>query len=115
MKPINPLIINHYSYFCLIKIFIGVPDKLKTMKPVKNHWEQHEALGNALIKGLKKHKVKINGKGRMAIDLTQTSYSTIPSVDIELGNQASDHSDEALEKLADGLTAGVKKFAKKNL
>lgn len=95
--------------------YIGVPDKLKTMKPVKNHWEQHEALGNALIKGLKKHKVKINGKGRMAIDLTQTSYSTIPSVDIELGNQASDHSDEALEKLADGLTAGVKKFAKKNL
>ena len=95
--------------------YIGVPDKLKTMKPVKNHWEQHEALGNALIKGLKKHKVKINGKGRMAIDLTQTSYSTIPSVDIELGNQASDHSDEALEKLADGLTAGVKKFTKKNL
>lgn len=95
--------------------YIGVPDKLKTMKPVKNHWEQHEALGNALIKGLKKHKVKINGKGRMAIDLTQTSYSTIPSVDMELGNQASDHSDEALEKLADGLTAGVKKFAKKNL
>lgn len=95
--------------------YIGVPDKLKTMKPVKNHWEQHEALGNALIKGLKKHKVKINGKERMAIDLTQTSYSTIPSVDIELGNQASDHSDEALEKLADGLTAGVKKFAKKNL
>lgn len=95
--------------------YIDVPDKLKTMKPVKNHWEQHEALGNALIKGLKKHKVKINGKGRMAIDLTQTSYSTIPSVDMELGNQASDHSDEALEKLADGLTAGVKKFAKKYL
>ena len=95
--------------------YIGVPDKLKTMKPVKNHWEQHEALGNALIKGLKKHKVKINGKGRMAIDLTQTSYSTIPSVDIELGNQSSDHSDKTLETLADGLTRGVKKFAKKNL
>lgn len=95
--------------------YIGVPDKLKTMKPVKNHWEQHEALGNALIKGLKKHKVKINGKGRLAIDLTQTSYSTIPSVDIELGNQSSDHSDKTLETLADGLTRGVKKFAKKNL
>ena len=64
-------------------------DKLKTMKPVKNHWEQHEALGKSLIKGLKKQDVKINGKGRMAIDLTQTSYSTIPSVDIELGNQSS--------------------------
>ena len=95
--------------------YIGVPEKLKSMKPVKNHWEEHEALGKALIKGLEKEKVKINGKGRMAIDLTQTSYSTIPSVDIELGNQSSDHSDKTLETLADGLTRGVKKFAKKNL
>lgn len=95
--------------------YIGVPEKLKSMKPVKNHWEEHEALGKALIKGLEKEKVKINGKGRMAIDLTQTSYSTIPSVDIELGNQSSDHSDKTLETLADGLTRGVKKFVKKNL
>lgn len=95
--------------------YIGVPEKLKSMKPVKNHWEEHEVLGKALIKGLEKEKVKINGKGRMAIDLTQTSYSTIPSVDIELGNQSSDHSDKTLETLADGLTRGVKKFAKKNL
>lgn len=95
--------------------YIGVPEKLKSMKPVKNHWEEHEALGKALIKGLEKEKVKINGKGCMAIDLTQTSYSTIPSVDIELGNQSSDHSDKTLETLADGLTRGVKKFAKKNL
>ncbi len=95
--------------------YIGVPEKLKSMKPVKNHWKEHEALGKALIKGLEKEKVKINGKGRMAIDLTQTSYSTIPSVDIELGNQSSDHSDKTLETLADGLTRGVKKFAKKNL
>ena len=95
--------------------YIGVPEKLKSMKPVKNHWKEHEALGKALIKGLEKEKVKISGKGRMAIDLTQTSYSTIPSVDIELGNQSSDHSDKTLETLADGLTRGVKKFAKKNL
>lgn len=95
--------------------YIGVPEKLKSMKPVKNHWEEHEALGKALIRGLEKEKVKINGKGRLAIDLTQTSYSTIPSVDIELGNQSSDHSDKTLETLADGLTRGVKKFAKKNL
>lgn len=95
--------------------YIGVPDKLKNMKPVSDHWKEHEALGAALIKGLEKEKVKINGKGRMAIDLTQTSYSTIPSVDIELGNQSSDHSDKALETLADGLTRGINKFAKKNL
>ena len=32
----------------------------------------------------------------MAIDLTQTSYSTVPSVDVELGNACSDHSDACL-------------------
>ncbi|WP_353848438.1 hypothetical protein [Clostridium sp.] len=31
------------------------------------------------------------------MDLTQTSYSTIPSVDIELGDKASDHSGATLE------------------
>lgn len=95
--------------------YIGVPEKLKSMKPVKNHWEEHEALGKALIKGLKREKIKINGKGRMAVDLTQTSYSTIPSVDVELGNQASDHSNTTLVKLADGLARGIDRYMKKNL
>ena len=43
-------------------------------------------------------------------DLTQTSYSTIPSVDIELGNQSSDHSEEALKQLAVGLADGIDLF-----
>ena len=46
----------------------------------------------------------------MSIDLTQTSYSTVPSVDIELGNACSDHSERALENLADGLVMGVESF-----
>ena len=95
--------------------YIGVPEKLKSMKPVKNHWEEHEALGKALIKGLKREKIKINGKGRMAVDLTQTSYSTIPSVDVELGDQASDHSNHTIVKLADGLARGIDRYMKKNL
>lgn len=95
--------------------YIGVPEKLKSMKPVKNHWGEHEALGKALIKGLKREKIKINGKGRMAVDLTQTSYSTIPSVDVELGNQASDHSNPTLVKLADGLARGIDRYMKKNI
>ena len=44
----------------------------------------------------------------MAMDLTQTSYSTVPSVDIELGDKASDHSQSTLNQLGDGLVAGVK-------
>ena len=34
------------------------------------------------------------------MDLTQTSYSKVPSIDIELGNAASDHSQEKLDALA---------------
>ena len=65
------------------------------------------------IKGLRSKKVKISGTGAAEIDLTQTSYSTIPSVDIELGNQCSDHSDKKMEKLADGLLWGINSYAKK--
>ena len=42
----------------------------------------------------------------MEMDLTQTSYSTIPSIDIELGDGASAYDDATLGKLADGLVAG---------
>ena len=48
------------------------------------------------------------------MDLTQTSYSTVPSVDIELGDKASDHSQATLSVLADGLLAGVNAFFSEN-
>ena len=44
------------------------------------------------------------------MDLTQTSYSTVPSVDIELGDKVSDHSPAALDKLGNGLADGVESF-----
>ena len=87
--------------------YISTPDGIKGMEPVASHWQQHEALGKALISGLASKGCKIYGGGSMNIDLTQTSYSTIPSVDIELGNAASAHDDTALAHLADGLAAGI--------
>lgn len=66
------------------------------MEPVASHWSEHNALGSALVEGLRAQGAKINGGGSMSIDLTQTSYSTIPSVDMELGNACSDHSDSVL-------------------
>lgn len=90
--------------------YIRVPDGIKGMEPVASHWQQHDALGAALVEGLRGQGAKINGKGSMAIDLTQTSYSTVPSVDIELGNACSDHSDGTLGMLADGLVAGVNSY-----
>ena len=93
--------------------YASVPKQLKNRKPVASYWKEHDALGKALIKGLRSKKVKISGTGAAEIDLTQTSYSTIPSVDIELGNQCSDHSDKKMEKLADGLLRGINSYAKK--
>ena len=90
--------------------YISVPSGIKGMEPVASHWQQHDALGASLIEGLRAHGAKINGNGSMAIDLTQTSYSTIPSVDVELGNACSDHSDATLENLADGLVQGVEGY-----
>ena len=90
--------------------YISVPDGLKSMEPVASHWSEHNALGASLVEGLRAQGAKINGGGSMSIDLTQTSYSTVPSVDMELGNACSDHSDSALELLGDGLVQGVNSY-----
>lgn len=92
--------------------YIGVPevDAYRSMEPVASHWQDHERLGKALIAGMKQQGVKIFRDGSMDIDLTQTSYSTIPSVDLEVGDRASDYSGETLEKLADGIAAGLEEF-----
>ena len=90
--------------------YMSVPDKLKNMEPVASHWQQHEALGDSLIKGLKAQGIKIWSSNPLDMDLTQTSFSTIPSVDIELGNQCSDHSDTLLSKEADGLLSGINSY-----
>ena len=90
--------------------YMSVPDGLKSMEPVASHWQSHEALGDALIAGLKANGLKIWGSNPLDMDLTQTSFSTIPSVDIELGNQNSSHTDETLGQEADGLLQGIEAF-----
>ena len=72
--------------------------------------KEHHELGEALIDGLREQGCKIYQKGCMSIDLTQTSYSCIPSIDLELGNQSSAHDDETLSKLADGILIGIEKM-----
>jgi N-acetylmuramoyl-L-alanine amidase len=92
--------------------YMSVPDSssYRAMEPVASHWQQHEQLGSSLIQGLRSSGVKIFSGGSLAADLTQTSYSTVPSVDIELGDKTTDHSDAALDTMADGLLAGVKLY-----
>lgn len=95
--------------------YMSVPNNAsyRNMEPVKSNWEKHNALGESLVSGLRGAGVKIFSGGSMEMDLTQTSFSTIPSVDIELGDKASDHSDGTLNTLADGLLAGINGYFKK--
>ena len=92
--------------------FMSVPSaaSYRSMEPVASHWEDHNRLGKALVDGLKGQGAKVFGNGEMEMDLTQTSFSTVPSVDIELGDKASHHGEETLRRLADGLTDGVNQF-----
>ena len=85
-------------------------DGIKGMYPVSEIWQEDDRLGDCLISGLTAAGSPIFGEGSMQMDLTQTSFSKVPSVDIELGNAASDHSDEALSLRASGLAAGVDAF-----
>ena len=92
-----------------------VPDEIKDMEPVASHWQEHDKLGEALIKGLGARNCKIY-QGRIdPMELTQTCYSTIPAALVELGNGASAHDDAALEKLADGLADGLEVFLKEHI
>ena len=90
--------------------FMSVPDALKSMAPVSTHWKKHEALGHALIRGFKKTGYKVWEEGELDVDLTQTSYSTVPSVDVEMGNQCSSHTDAACKTAAKALLAGIKLY-----
>ena len=85
----------------------------KKMDPVSRMWQQHDRLGESLLNGLQEKDNKIRSPRVEEQDLTQTSYSTIPSVDIELGDKKPPHDDATNDKMAEGLAAGVDKFFNK--
>lgn len=89
--------------------YISVPENedYRSMEPVCDHWKDHDDLGEALLEGIKKNDIKVFSLGSIEIDLTQTSYSTIPSVDIEVGDRGSDHSEKMQDKIAKAIVNGV--------
>lgn len=90
--------------------YMSVPDGIKYFEPVASTWQSDEALGEALIAGLRDQGIKIFSSGSMDMDLTQTSYSSVPSVDIELGNQCSSHGEAELIARGKGMVAGINRF-----
>ncbi len=95
--------------------FISVPKirSYRNMMPVKKYWRKHNKLGKCTIWGMRKKGVRIYKNGRVPIDLTQTSYSTIPSIDVEVGDKATSTSKKTQTKVAKGIVRGIKKYYKK--
>lgn len=93
--------------------YCGVPPDLRKLFPVKKHWKESERLGQCLIDGLRNQNLPIYQNGSLEVDLTQTSYSTIPTVDIELGNQHTPTDTESLKIRVDGLVMGILQFFSK--
>lgn len=90
--------------------FMSVADGIKNMYPVSTIWQEDDRLGTSVINGLSGNGVKIFSGGSMQMDLTQTSYSKIPSIDLELGDRASDYSDSTVSVLAKGIADGIDIF-----
>ena len=95
------------GFFC-----IGVPDvaSYRAMEPVASHWQEHMALAQSIVNGQSTVGSRLCGNGIMDLDLTQTSYSTIPSVDVECGDTVSDCSPETQGRIADGIVAGIRAY-----
>lgn len=94
--------------------YMSVPDvaSYKAMEPVKSTWQEHGPLGEALVAGVVGQGFHKWNSGSHPTDLTQTSYSTIPSIDIELGDHASPHGDDVCKKLGIGLADGIEEYFK---
>lgn len=92
--------------------YMSVPDigGYRQMYPVSEHWQEHHALGDSLVAALKSSGCHIWNSGSLEQDLTQTSFSKIPSIDIELGNQSSAHDDQTAGKQAAALADGIEAY-----
>ena len=90
--------------------YIPVPDEIKEMEPVASNWQEHERLGSSLIEALQNNNCKLYTGRIDPLELTQTCYSTIPSVVIELGNAASSHTDADLNRLTTALLEGIDSY-----
>ncbi len=90
--------------------YCGIPFELISLDNVNKHYSESERLGSCLINQLKKSGAPIFSNGRQEIDLMQTSYSTIPTVDLELGNQCTIPNTCLLEARAQAIFKGIEEY-----
>ena len=54
--------------------YIAVPDAIKNMSPVADHWQQHDSLGASLVDGLRGQGAKIHGSATLWTYLGTGTY-----------------------------------------
>lgn len=81
--------------------------KYRRMYPVSETFEKNDLLGDTIIAALASQGEKIYGNGKLPMDLTQTSYTKIPSMALELGDKASLHTPDRLKELASRLALAI--------
>ena len=81
------------------------------MEPLKSNAHRIYKLGDSIIEAFKGMGEKIwKNKGTLQGDLTQLSFSTNASVDIELGDRKTEVTAEKLEIYATGITKGIDNY-----
>lgn len=90
-------------------------DTYRSMEPVASHWQEHEALVDDILAAARNAGIKIWKDGRFPLDLTQTSYSTIPTATVEVGDKASGRSDEDLARIARAVADGAEDFLRSRM
>ncbi len=77
------------------------------------YFEIDNSFGEILLTAVKaKGYACVDGLCKSSNDLTQTCFSTIPSVDIELGGKTSDRTEESIQKFCDGIAIGLSRYFK---
>ncbi|MCQ2609597.1 MAG: N-acetylmuramoyl-L-alanine amidase [Lachnospiraceae bacterium] len=99
-------------------IFYISPANVKSyrnMEPLKSNLNRIIDFGTSVINTFKNMGQKIYGKnGYIYGDLTQLSYSTIPSIDIELGDKGTTIDEKSIDIFAEGIKKGIDVYFKKN-
>lgn len=81
------------------------------MEPLKSNVKNIKALGDSIIEAYRDMGEKIwKDRGTLQGDLTQLSFSTNASVDIELGDRKTEVTKEKAEIFAEGLARGIDNY-----
>ena len=90
--------------------YCGMPSQLQYLPHIADNYMESERLGISIVNAFEKDGNILFKKGRLELDLTTTSYATIPTAVVELGNQHTILTVQRLESIAHSLCTGVQSF-----